>query len=62
MKRRAEEKFVLKRKGREHLRKAKCGTPQCVVCHGEKVFGIPTVGQLKADRQFQDQLEETWTS
>lgn len=58
MKRAAMERSVLKRKDREHLRKAKCGTPQCVVCHCEKVLDIQTRHQELADLDYHEQLKE----
>ncbi len=35
-----------------------CGKPGCFLCHGEKILGIKSHKQKKADVAFKDQLKD----
>lgn len=35
-----------------------CGRPRCLLCHYEKIMGIPKVNELKARAVFREQLDD----
>jgi hypothetical protein len=37
-----------------------CGRSRCLLCHYEKIFGIPTVSDRVREKRFLDSLEDYW--
>lgn len=43
---------------RKGQRRGGCGRPRCYMCHGEKLFKIPTKQQIISNEKFSCYLEE----
>ena len=39
-----------------------CGRPRCLLCHHEKIFGIPSVSDRVREQRYLDSLEDYWRS
>jgi hypothetical protein len=37
-----------------------CGRPRCLLCHYEKIFGIPSVSDRVREQRFFDSVADYW--
>ena len=37
-----------------------CGRPRCLLCHYEKIFGVPSVSDRVREQRSLDSLEDYW--